>query len=137
MSFQVGIGSLGGTVLFQVGLCTPLWTMLLWPLLGCNYQDVFRSELKRIYICGSEVSLISNETYFKNPLNPRYGKILTQQKLQINWLHCQIWLKSNSVDKFNSINILINLSLSQNVVTCEQENANIRMWDNESTLNII
>ena len=27
MSFQVGIGSLGGTVLFQVALCTPLWTM--------------------------------------------------------------------------------------------------------------
>ena len=27
MSFQVVIGSLGGTVLFQVGLCTPLWTM--------------------------------------------------------------------------------------------------------------
>ena len=23
MSFQVGIGSLGGTVFFQVGLCTP------------------------------------------------------------------------------------------------------------------
>ena len=27
MSFQVGIGSLGGTVFFQVGLCTPLRTM--------------------------------------------------------------------------------------------------------------
>ena len=27
MSFQVGIGSLGGTVFFQVGLCTPLQTM--------------------------------------------------------------------------------------------------------------
>ena len=27
MSFQVGIGSLGGTVFFQVGLCAPLWTM--------------------------------------------------------------------------------------------------------------
>ena len=24
MSFQVGIGSLGGTVFFQVGFCTPL-----------------------------------------------------------------------------------------------------------------
>ena len=27
MSFQVGIGSLGGTVFFQVGLYTPLRTM--------------------------------------------------------------------------------------------------------------
>ena len=27
MSFQVGIGSLGETVFFQVGLCTPLQTM--------------------------------------------------------------------------------------------------------------
>ena len=27
MSFQVVIGSLGGTVMFQVGLCTPLRTM--------------------------------------------------------------------------------------------------------------
>ena len=27
MSLQVGIGSLGGTVFFQVGLCTPLRTM--------------------------------------------------------------------------------------------------------------
>ena len=30
MSFQVGIGSLGGTVFFQVGLCTPLQTMELY-----------------------------------------------------------------------------------------------------------
>ena len=29
MSFQVGIGFLGGTVFFQVGLCTPLQTMVL------------------------------------------------------------------------------------------------------------
>ena len=28
MSFQVGIGFLGGTVFFQVGLCTPLRTMV-------------------------------------------------------------------------------------------------------------
>ena len=27
MSFQVGIGSLGGTMFFQVRLCTPLRTM--------------------------------------------------------------------------------------------------------------
>ena len=27
MPFQVGIGSLGGTMCFQVGLCTPLQTM--------------------------------------------------------------------------------------------------------------
>ena len=27
MSFQAGIGSLGGTVFFQVGLCIPLRTM--------------------------------------------------------------------------------------------------------------
>ena len=27
MSFQVGIGSLGKTVFFQVEICTPLWTM--------------------------------------------------------------------------------------------------------------
>ena len=27
MSFQMGIGSLGGTVFFQVGLCTPLQIM--------------------------------------------------------------------------------------------------------------
>ena len=29
MLFQKGIGSLGGTVFFQVGLCTPLQTMRL------------------------------------------------------------------------------------------------------------
>ena len=34
MSFQVGIGSLGGTVFFQVGLCTPLRTML-YCLVSC------------------------------------------------------------------------------------------------------
>ena len=28
MSFQLGIGSLGGTAFFQVGLCTPLRTMM-------------------------------------------------------------------------------------------------------------
>ena len=28
MPFQVGIGSLGGTVFFLVGLCTPLQTMV-------------------------------------------------------------------------------------------------------------
>ena len=28
MSFQMGIGCLGGTVFFQVGLCTPLQTMM-------------------------------------------------------------------------------------------------------------
>ena len=28
MSFQTGIGSLGGTMFFQVGLCTPLRTMI-------------------------------------------------------------------------------------------------------------
>ena len=27
MSFQMGIGSLGGTMFFEVGLCTPLRTM--------------------------------------------------------------------------------------------------------------
>ena len=27
MSFQAGIGSVGGSVFFQVGLCTPLGTM--------------------------------------------------------------------------------------------------------------
>ena len=27
MSFQVGIGCLSGTMFFQVGLCTPLWTI--------------------------------------------------------------------------------------------------------------
>ena len=27
MSFQVGIGCLGGTMSFQVELCTPLWTI--------------------------------------------------------------------------------------------------------------
>ena len=27
MSFQVGIGCLGGTMFFQVGLCTPLRTV--------------------------------------------------------------------------------------------------------------
>ena len=34
MSFQVGIGSLGGTVFFQVGLCTPLQTMEFFVILG-------------------------------------------------------------------------------------------------------
>ena len=35
MSFQVGIGSLGGTVFFQVGLRTPLQTMsvnMVWTI---------------------------------------------------------------------------------------------------------
>ena len=35
MSFQVGIGSLSGTVFFQVGLCTPLQTM-------CHISSVLR-----------------------------------------------------------------------------------------------
>ena len=30
MSFQVGIGSLGGTAFFQVGPCTPLQTMAMY-----------------------------------------------------------------------------------------------------------
>ena len=34
MPFQVGIGSLGGTVFFQVGLCTPSQTMEFFVILG-------------------------------------------------------------------------------------------------------
>ena len=39
MSFQVGIGSLSGTVFFQVGLCTLLWTMVgAESIMVCKYK---------------------------------------------------------------------------------------------------
>ena len=64
--------------------------------------------------------------------------MLKQQQLLINQPNSQIWLKTNNVNKVNSINILINLSLSQNnVITKEQENANMRIWDNELIPNVI
>lgn len=64
--------------------------------------------------------------------------MLKQQQLLINQPNSQIWLKTNNVNKVNSINILINLSLSQNnVITKEQENANMRIWDNELIPNAI
>ena len=64
--------------------------------------------------------------------------MLKQQQLLINQPNSQIWLKTNNVNKVNSINILINLSLSQNnVMTKEQENANMRIWDNELIPNVI
>ena len=64
--------------------------------------------------------------------------MLKQQQLLINQPNSQIWLKTNNVNKVNSINILINLSLSQNnVKTKEQENANMRIWDNELIPNAI
>ena len=64
--------------------------------------------------------------------------MLKQQQLLINQPNSKIWLKTNNVNKVNSINILINLSLSQNnVITKEQENANMRIWDNELIPNAI
>lgn len=64
--------------------------------------------------------------------------MLKQQQLLINQPNSQIWLKTNNANKVNSINILINLSLSQNnVITKEQENANMRIWDNELIPNAI
>ena len=39
MSFQVGIGSLGGTVLFQVWLCTPLRTMRMADLFEKKFES--------------------------------------------------------------------------------------------------
>ena len=64
--------------------------------------------------------------------------MLKQQQLLINQPNSQIWLKTNNVNKVNSINILINLSLSQNnVIKKEQENANMRIWDNELIPNAI
>ena len=64
--------------------------------------------------------------------------MLKQQQLLINQPNSQIWLKTNNVNKVNSINILINLSLSQNnVITKGQENANMRIWDNELIPNAI
>ena len=64
--------------------------------------------------------------------------MLKQQQLLINQPNSQIWLKTDNVNKVNSINILINLSLSQNnVMTKEQENANMRIWDNELIPNVI
>ena len=64
--------------------------------------------------------------------------MLKQQQLLINQPNSQIWLKTNNVNKVNSINILINLSLSQNnVITKEQENANMTIWDNELIPNAI
>ena len=64
--------------------------------------------------------------------------MLKQQQLLINQSNSQTWLKTNNVNKVNSINILINLSLSQNnVITSEQENANMRIWDNELIPNVI
>ena len=41
MSFHVGIRSLGGTVFFQVGLCTPLRTM--------NLHDICIYHLSTLY----------------------------------------------------------------------------------------
>lgn len=64
--------------------------------------------------------------------------MLKQQQLLINQPNSQIWLKTNNVNKVNSINILINLSLSQNnVIKKEQENANMRIWDNELIPNAV
>lgn len=64
--------------------------------------------------------------------------MLKQQQLLINQSNSQTWLKTNNVNKVNSINILINLSLSQNnVIASEQENANMRIWDNELIPNVI
>ena len=40
MPFQVGNGSLGGTVFFQVGICTPLRTM------GCEICPELTSLLE-------------------------------------------------------------------------------------------
>ena len=51
MSFQVGIGSLGGTVFFQVGLCTPLRTMSIkmsWYSVSSFF--LFRTNCKKGYL---------------------------------------------------------------------------------------
>ena len=42
MLFQVGIGSLSGTVFFQVGLCTPLRTMNHRQILLLIFSDFER-----------------------------------------------------------------------------------------------
>ena len=44
MSFQVGIGSLGGTLFFQVGLCTPLRTMT-----SFSFEILLNSNLQSLY----------------------------------------------------------------------------------------
>ena len=48
MSFQVGIGSLGGTVFFQVGLCTPLRTMNLYDI--CIYTTLAHFIFKKMRV---------------------------------------------------------------------------------------
>ena len=53
MSFQVEIGSLGGTVFFQVGLCTPLRTtfstnvlLLFKHFFLVKYDQIFDSDFE-------------------------------------------------------------------------------------------
>ena len=62
MSFHVGIRSLGGTVFFQVGLCTPLRTM--------NLHDICIYHLSTLYSKKKEdgierMQISTNKTYYE------------------------------------------------------------------------
>ena len=58
MSLQVGIGSLDGTVFFQVGLCNPLRTMFSWLHIGFYYSN-YENKVVFSLIFGSQILLKS------------------------------------------------------------------------------
>ena len=66
MAFQVGMGSLGRTVFFQVGLCTPLRTMILLQTargiltslicvfhISNKFISVFHKKIHKTYWCSN------------------------------------------------------------------------------------
>ena len=78
MSFQVGIVSLGGTLFFQVGLCTPLQTMTSFSfeiLLNSNLQSLYTSfcwlvtDAARLYNHDTVFVLFSVSFDFRKELN--------------------------------------------------------------------
>ena len=81
MSFQVGIGSIGGTVFFQVGLCTPLWTMIL------KIDKKLYKNIDFYYI--SYITMKDSDYVKINSVNPLYliiGKVdgYIKVKIEIN-----------------------------------------------------
>ena len=94
MSFQVGIGSLGGTVFFQVGLCTPLRTMysyihfsdilfakkMEWKIVDDALFPLKVFEVHEIMKCVIITSM--NFLYFS---------------MEIPWIRCKKYSKLNSV----------------------------------------
>ena len=58
MSLQVGIGSLDGTVFFQVGLCNPQRTMFSWLHIGFYYSN-YENKVVFSLTFGSQILLNS------------------------------------------------------------------------------